>query len=120
MRRSWPDSDALARYLAVHPAHLDDLDAVEMPALCDGAVVTVVYLEQRYGEIGDIQVWTDRAAPPDHQAVTLAGAMEALYDPHCWAPSWTNWTTPDEPETTCWLLRLEVSGDALRVPDVRV
>lgn len=76
-----PDPLALALYLAVRPPRLADLTA-DTRALLGTGDALVVYVEGRLGAVHDAQVWTDPLRPADHLAVALAGALDALHDPH--------------------------------------
>lgn len=106
-----PDPLALALYLAVRAPLLADLDA-DTPVLLASGDVTVVYVEGWLGSVHDVQVWTNPLRPADHQAVGLAGAMDALHDPH--GEKWTSaWSCFETDGTTGWLLGIAVEGVAL-------
>jgi hypothetical protein len=102
-----PDRAAIARCLALRPPHFDDLDP-DLTSLWTSTVV--VWLEERYGEVRDVQVWTHPEADAGRVAFGLGVAHDALHDPFRWAGRWQRHGPEHD---RAWLLRLNVVGDEL-------
>lgn len=102
-----PQGEAIARYLAVHPPLLDELTP-ETPCLWSSTVV--VWMEERYGAIRDLHVWTHPTADAGRVAFALGTAHGALHDPDTWSGSWERHGLEGD---RTWLLRLDIVGDEL-------